>query len=98
MKFEKTVIARMNMPYAISSAVVDGKPCVVCATEDHGPALIIAPPYREAETLVPGPGGCMSLLPDGKRPGQIFAVMGCFLGYSFRAGGSFGCGGGARGG
>jgi hypothetical protein len=87
----------MNGPYAIASLLIDGAPRVVCATEDHGPALIIAPPWREARTLVPGPGGCMSLLPDRKNPGRLFAIMGCFPGYKFQSAGIFRLDGGSSG-
>ncbi|HVO38994.1 MAG TPA: hypothetical protein VMV03_08200 [Spirochaetia bacterium] len=97
MTFQKTTVARMNAPYAITSLVIDGALRVACATEDHGPALIMAPPWREARTLVPGPGGCMSLLPDRKNSGQLFAIMGCFPGYKFQGAGIFQLRGGGSG-
>jgi hypothetical protein len=89
MKFDKTVVHKMNMPYAIGLLGTGQAARVVCATEDHGPAVVIAPPWREARTLVPGPGGCMALVPDPERPGDLYAVMGCFVGYNFQGGGVY---------
>ncbi|HET6484907.1 MAG TPA: hypothetical protein VFH83_00715 [Spirochaetia bacterium] len=89
MKIEKSVVGRLPMPYAVSSFVVDGAPCVVCATEDHGPVLWIAPPYEQARELVSGPGGCMSLVADPENPPDLFAIMGCFPGYQFREAGIY---------
>jgi hypothetical protein len=89
MTFEKTVIHRMNMPYAIGTLGSGAERSVVCATEDHGPAVRIAPPWRSARPFLPGPGGCMSLLPDPERNGEMYAVMGCFLGYEFQGGGIY---------
>jgi hypothetical protein len=89
MKFTKTVIHRMNMPYAIGLFGTGPTASVVCATEDHGPVVVIAPPYRQARTLVPGPGGCMALVADEERPGELFAIMGCFVGYKFQGGGVY---------
>ncbi|MGO9309343.1 MAG: hypothetical protein ACLQDL_10015 [Spirochaetia bacterium] len=89
MRFYKTVIHRMNMPYAIGTLGAGANPSVVCATEDHGPAVLIEPPYRQARTLVPGPGGCMALIPDAERPGDLYAIMGCFPGYKFQGGGVY---------
>jgi hypothetical protein len=89
MRFDKTVIHRMNMPYAIGTLGAGSNPNIVCATEDHGPVVLIAPPYRRARTLVSGPGGCMALVSDPHRPGEFFSVMGCFLGYKFQGGGIY---------
>jgi hypothetical protein len=86
MRFNKTVVHRMNMPYAIGLLGAGPQPSVVCATEDHGPIVVIAPPYDSARTLVPGPGGCMALVGDGSRSGGLFAIMGCFVGYKFQGG------------
>ncbi|MGA2642191.1 MAG: hypothetical protein ABSG21_14960 [Spirochaetia bacterium] len=89
MRFDKTVIHRMNMPYAIGTLGTGPNPSVACATEDHGPVVLIEPPYRQARTLVPGPGGCMALVADPEQPGELYAVMGCFLGYKFQGGGVY---------
>jgi len=89
MRFDKTVIHRMSMPYAIGMLGTGPDSNVVCATEDHGPAVLIEPPYRQARTLMPGPGGCMALVPDMERPGDLYAIMGCFLGYKFQGGGVY---------
>jgi len=89
MRFDKTVIHRMNMPYAIGLLGSGPTASIVCATEDHGPAVVVAPPWREVRTLVPGPGGCMALVPDPERPGDLYAVMGCFVGYKFQGGGVY---------
>jgi len=98
MRFDKSIIHHMSMPYAIGTAggrePASGSggakgPSVVCATEDHGPAVIIDPPYDSARTLAPGPGGCMALVSDPDRPSDIWAVMGCFVGYKFQGGGIY---------
>lgn len=89
MTFEKTVLHSMNMPYAIGTLGSGPGRSVVCATEDHGPAVRIAPPFVEAQPFLPGPGGCMSLVPDPERSGELYAVMGCFLGYKFQGGGVY---------
>jgi hypothetical protein len=98
MKFVKSIIHRMGMPYAIGAFGGGRQPggpggartaSVVCATEDHGPAVIIDPPYERARTLVAGPGGCMALVSDPDRPSDLWAVMGCFVGYKFQGGGIY---------
>jgi hypothetical protein len=89
MRFHKTVIHKMGMPYAIGTLGAGPNPSVVCATEDHGPAILIAPPWRQGRTLVSGPGGCMALVPDEERPEMLYAVMGCFVGYKFQGGGVY---------
>jgi hypothetical protein len=92
MRFDKTVIHKMSMPYAIGTIYPGGRgkaPSIVAATEDHGPAVVIDPPYRSARTLAPGPGGCMSLVSDPERPADLYAIMGCFIGYKFQGGGIY---------
>jgi hypothetical protein len=89
MTFEKTAIHSMNMPYAIGTLGSGPGRSVVCATEDHGPSVRIAPPFLEARPFLPGPGGCMSLVSDPERGGELYAVMGCFLGYKFQGGGIY---------
>ncbi len=89
MQFTKRALCALTMPYALGAVQVRGERCVIAATEDHGPVLISRPPYREATTMVPGPGGCMALIPEPGRPGEVLAVMGCFLGYKFRDGGVY---------
>jgi hypothetical protein len=89
MTFEKTVIHRMSMPYALGTLGTGAGRSVVCATEDHGPAVRIVPPWRQAQPFLAGPGGCMSLLADPERHGEMYAVMGCFLGYKFQGGGIY---------
>jgi hypothetical protein len=89
MRFETTRIHKIHMPYAIGTLGAGPDPTVVCATEDHGPVVQIAPPYREARPLVPGPGGCMALVPDPDHAGDLYAVMGCFVGYDFQGGGVY---------
>lgn len=88
-RFEKKSLCAMNMPYALGRLELDGEQCVVAATEDHGPVVVMRPPYREASELVPGPGGCMALIADREHPATLFAVMGCFLGYKFQEGGVY---------
>jgi hypothetical protein len=89
MTFDKTVIHRMNMPYAIGTLGTGQERSIVCATEDHGPVVRIAPPFREARTLVPGPGGCMALVCDPEKPADLYVIMGCFLLYKFQGGGIY---------
>ncbi len=83
-RFEKQVIARLNMPYPLGLLPVDEQQCLVVATEDHGPILLSRPPYVEAQEIVSGPGGCMTLTSPGG--GELYAIMGCFVGYQFQAG------------
>jgi hypothetical protein len=83
-EYRKHVVAKLNMPYAVGACVVDGETCLVAATEDHGPALMSRPPFTSAVEMVPGPGGCMALVQ--RSPGELFAIMGCFLGYKFQTG------------
>jgi hypothetical protein len=78
------IIHEMKMPYAIDMMGPGPEPSVACATEDHGPMVRIDPPYRQARPLVSGPGGCMSLAYDPSRPSDLYAVMGCFVGYKFQ--------------
>jgi len=86
MRFERRSLFTFNMPYALGTMELDGQRCVVAATEDHGPVVISAPPYESARVLVDGPGGCMSLVPHSGVAGELFAIMGCFLGYNFHGG------------
>jgi len=89
MRFEATVIHRMGMPYALGTFQGKAGVSVVCATEDHGPAVVSQPPYASARTLVDGPGGCMALVSDPDAPAELWAVMGCFVGYRFQGGGIY---------
>ena len=86
MRFDKKVLFRFNMPYALGWMEKDGQRCAVAATEDHGPIVVSKPPFTSAQVLVDGPGGCMSLVSHPRFPGQLFAIMGCFLGYNFHGG------------
>lgn len=86
MRFSRHTLARLNMPYPLGTISLGGQQCVAASTEDHGPVLLARPPFREAIQMVDGPGGCMALAEDGRRPGELFAVMGCFLGYKFQTG------------
>jgi hypothetical protein len=76
----------MNMPYPLATITLNGEQCVVASTEDHGPILLARPPFHQAREMVNGPGGCMALMEDSDRPGELFAIMGCFLGYKFQTG------------
>jgi hypothetical protein len=89
MELKKRSLARLNMPYPLGVLVLDGEACVAGATEDHGPILLAHPPFEAAVEMVPGPGGCMALVADDERPGTLFAIMGCFVGYKFHTGGIY---------
>ncbi len=86
MQFSKQVLYEFNMPYALGWMEKDGQRCIVGATEDHGPIVVSSPPYKSARVLVDGPGGCMSLVSHPRFPGELYAIMGCFLGYNFHGG------------
>ena len=86
MDFTRSTVARIDMPYPLGTLTLDGERCVVASTEDHGPILLSRPPYQEAHPVVEGPGGSMALVEDPDRPGELFAIMGCFLGYRFQTG------------
>jgi hypothetical protein len=87
--FDKAVIHELRMPYAVGVMGPGASPGVAVATEDHGPAVAIAPPYREARPLAPGPGGCMALVHDPEVPAHLYAIMGCFVGYRFQGAGIY---------
>ncbi len=89
MKFEKRSLCALKMPYSLGTIFLNGERCVVGATEDHGPVMLIRPPFQEATQMVPGPGGCMALVEDSERPGELFAVMECFVGYQFQNAGVY---------
>jgi hypothetical protein len=89
MQFVRHALARLNMPYPLGTISLHGVRCVVAATEDSGPILLARPPFQEAREMVDGPGGCMALVEDENRPGELFAIMGCFLGYKFQTGGIY---------
>ena len=86
MKLTKRVLATLKAPYPLGVVMLDGAPCVVSSTEDHGPILLAAPPYEEAVGIAPGPGGCMALVAGPGQPGELYAIMGCFPGYKFQTG------------
>ena len=88
-RFRRHVIAALNMPYPLGTCVIGAEPCLVAATEDHGPVLLSRPPYREAVEIAAGPGGCMALVPGTREGGDLFAIMGCFPGYKFHTGGIY---------
>jgi hypothetical protein len=88
-KFEKRSLCSMKMPYSLGTIELNGEKCVVGATEDHGPIMLMRPPFREAKQMVAGPGGCMALVEDSTLPGELFAVMECFVGYQFRSAGIY---------
>lgn len=89
MQFEKRCICDLKSPYALGTIVQNGERCVVGSTEDHGPIMLMRPPFREAAQMVEGPGGCMSLVADSKRLGDLYAIMECFVPYKFQAGGIY---------
>jgi hypothetical protein len=72
------------MPYAVGTYVVDGETCLVAATEEHGPAAISRPPFVNGAEMLSGPGGCMALVQ--RSPGELYSIMGCFVGYQFQTG------------
>lgn len=86
MRFNRTIIHQMKLPYAIDVMGPGPEPSVACASEDHGPMVQIDPPYLEARTLVPGPGGCMAIAFNPIRTHELYAVMNCFVGYRFEDG------------
>jgi hypothetical protein len=88
-RFDRTVIHEMRMPYAVGLIGAGPGASVACGTEDHGPMVRIDPPYREAYPLVSGPGGCMGVAMDPVRPSDLYAIMGCFPGYRFQGGGIY---------
>lgn len=86
MIFDKAVIYQMGMPYALGMLGPGPGAAVACGTEDHGPVVRMDPPYREARPLAAGPGGCMGVVVDPGRPSDVYAIMGCFVGYRFQGG------------
>ncbi|HUJ73340.1 MAG TPA: hypothetical protein VL359_00720, partial [bacterium] len=86
-RFRKDVIARMAMPYPLGTVQAAGETCVVAAPEAEGPLVLSRPPYTGAAEIAPGPGGCMALVSAGMAGSDLFAIMGCFVGYKFQTGG-----------
>jgi hypothetical protein len=84
--FDKTVVHEMSLPYALGMLGAGPGAGVACGTEDHGPLVRIEPPFRAAQPLASGPGGCMGVVFDPARPSDLYAIMGCFTGYQFRDG------------
>ncbi|HTP60068.1 MAG TPA: hypothetical protein VMM82_14185 [Spirochaetia bacterium] len=84
MRFTKRVLAALKAPYPLGILRLGGTPCVVCSTEDHGPIMLVRPPYTRAEEMLPGPGGSMALVEDPANPGELYSIMGCFPGYKFQ--------------
>ena len=89
MQFEKRVLCTLGKPYPLGIIDLNGERCVLACTEDHGPLMLARPPYREATQVLAGPGGCMALVADSERPGELFAVMECFVGYKFQTAGVY---------
>lgn len=77
------------MPYALAAITLDGERCVAAAPEDHGPLFLVRPPFDRSVEIAPGPGGCMGIAARPDRTGEIYAIMGCFLGYKFQGGGIY---------
>jgi hypothetical protein len=84
MRFAKRVLATLKAPYPLGTLRLGGEQCVACSTEDHGPLMLVRPPYDHAEEILPGPGGSMALVEDPANPGELFSIMGCFPGYKFQ--------------
>ncbi len=89
MTVEKQSLVSMSMPYAVTTARISGEEHVIAATEDHGPLVTFSPPDWKAVEIMPGPGGCMSLIQRPDVPNQVLAIMQCFPGYKFHDAGVY---------
>lgn len=79
----------MEMPYAVSTVSAGGSRHIIAATEGYGPLVTFSPPSWEAVEILPGPGGCMSLIQRPGTPDQVMAIMQCFPGYKFHDAGVY---------
>ncbi|MFO8064009.1 MAG: hypothetical protein ACQETQ_09130 [Spirochaetota bacterium] len=89
MKVSKKSLVSMSMPYAISNVRAEGEDHIIAATEDYGPLVTFSPPEWEAVQIMPGPGGCMSLIQRPDVSNQVMAIMQCFPGYKFHDAGVY---------
>ena len=85
---KKTKLTSMKMPYAVSTFERSGTRHVIAATEEHGEIVTFSPPAWDAVEILPGPGGCMSLI-DRPKAGQVFTILCCFEGYQFHDAGVY---------
>lgn len=67
MKFSKTVLAPLEMVYAVHPLELNGWVHFLAATEIRGPCLLFSPPDWKPQVVWEGPGGTMNLVPV---PGQ----------------------------
>jgi len=77
------------MPYALGTAELGGRTCVLGAPEDRGPLFLMYPPFERSVQIAPGPGGCMAITARPDTEGELYCIMGCFLGYKFQGGGIY---------
>lgn len=89
MSIHKRSLIRMSMPYAVSAIKDRMHTHVIAATEDRGPMYTFSPPQWDAVEIIPGPGGCMSLIQQSGAPGRVFTIMQCFPGYQFHDAGIY---------
>ena len=75
MQIQKTILATLDMVYAIGSIELDGNTHFLAATEATGPCLLFSPPDWTVSTVLDGPGGVMSLVPIPGRNGAFLAIQ-----------------------
>ena len=77
MKIKKTILAKMEKPYAISSLKIDGEPYFLAASEErHGKCLLFHPPDFTRSTVIwDSPGGCMTMSPLSSGNGSFIAIQ-----------------------
>ncbi len=89
MQFSKRSLQAVSMPYALGTAELYGRTCVFGAPEDRGPLFLVPSPFDHSVPIAPGPGGCMAITGRPDREGELYCIMGCFLGYKFQGGGIY---------
>ena len=86
LSIEKKIVGRFVFPYSICVYDSERGKRVLCATESEGKCISFdARTGEDAETVWEGPGGTMSIVPDG--PDAFYATQAFFKG--MRGGGSF---------
>jgi hypothetical protein len=75
LKIEKSVLAKLDGVYAVSTINLWNKTHFLAATESHGEGLIFSPPDWRASLLWDGPGGVMCMVGIPGTQGALLSVQ-----------------------
>ncbi len=87
MDIKKIFSVSLDHCYAAGCTWVGGKPKLLLATEEHGPALCVDGETLEMTRVCDGPGGVMSLVPVPGRDGDFLATHGFYPVFQSKAAG-----------